>query len=77
VAAVASTNTAFFMSKAFPSSWNSNPLGRRWFPAERLHDTRPAARACPSTGYHVLPVKTIALIDLKPILTSQGIVVTR
>src|SRR5450631_1808389 len=68
VAAVASTNTAFFISEAFPSSGNSNPPGRQWFPAERLHDTRvPPHVPAPRAGYHVLPVRTIALIGLKPV----------
>src|SRR5690349_2498411 len=54
VAAVVSTNTAFFMSEAFPSSRNSNTPGGQW-----LHDMRPAACACPSGGYHVLTTTQI------------------
>ena len=68
VAAVASTSTAFFMSDVL-SKFSDLQLAVQAMVAhaEHLRDTRPPHVPAQSSGYHVLPVRTIALIGLKPV----------
>jgi hypothetical protein len=62
VAAVANANTAFFMSEAFPVLGTPTRRAGNGFPRSGCMTRAPPHVPTPSSGYHVLPVRTIALI---------------